>query len=232
MEEEKTVKEKILDILFPPLCVHCKASLASQKKYLCEQCWSTINLNSSLFCPRCMNRLPTPSAKCHESPYLLAPATFFTDPLPALIHTFKYKKIERIQVTLSAILIAYLTRSEIDLTDITLVPIPLHPERERKRGFNQATLLAHTVANYFALSLEEYLVRVKKTEAQATLSAHKRPKNIAGAFALKPNSTIKNKRILLVDDVTTSGATLYEAAHVLKQNGARSVIGLTVAKAG
>ena len=112
-----------------------------------------------------------------------------------------------------------------------LVPIPLHSTRKKQRGYNQAQLLANGLSRKFDLPVREILSRVRNTKTQVNLSQKERLENIKGAFAIT-NALMDVKKIpyvLLVDDVTTSGATLKEAAKVLKKAGVRKVWGLTLA---
>ncbi len=111
-----------------------------------------------------------------------------------------------------------------------IIPIPLHPRRERWRGFNQAELLARRFAEYFNLEIStDYLKRIKHKKPQAKLNEAARSENIKDCFAFK-GENLAGRNILLVDDIITTGHTLSEAARVLKENGAGQVWGLVVAK--
>jgi ComF family protein len=113
-----------------------------------------------------------------------------------------------------------------------IVPIPLHGSRLYERGFNQALLLADRVGDRFSIPVcYDNLVRTRPTRPQVELSGLDRVKNVAGAFSLVTPHAIKNSRILLVDDVFTTGATMNECASVLKTSGARYVAALTLARA-
>ncbi|MBI2958090.1 MAG: ComF family protein [Chloroflexi bacterium] len=112
-----------------------------------------------------------------------------------------------------------------------LVPVPLHVHRMRERGYNQSTLLARDLGHTLNIPLdEENLLRRKDTPPQArTPSADQRQRNVSGAFAMRSRK-LKGKRVLLIDDVCTSGATLDSCARVLKRAGSASVWGFTLAK--
>jgi ComF family protein len=113
-----------------------------------------------------------------------------------------------------------------------VVPVPLHPTRERERGFNQAELIAREVAKRLRLPFKPILlVRTKARPDKHILSNDERWRIVRGAFATRPGSQVDNKRVLLVDDVMTTGATLDACAGALLEAGAKSVIGLTVARA-
>jgi len=119
------------------------------------------------------------------------------------------------------------------LPNVTLVPIPLHPQRLRWRGFNQAELLGELIAKNLGIKfVPDLLLRVKNTKPQVELDKDQRQVNIHGAFKKNPNSqfAIRNSLILIFDDVWTTGATLKEAGKVLKRNGAKKAWGLTIAR--
>jgi ComF family protein len=111
------------------------------------------------------------------------------------------------------------------------MPVPLHKKRLRSRGFNQALILAHGISERFSVPLlYDTLVRLRSTRPQVELSGHERVENVRGAFCLLRPSEVRDKRVLLVDDVFTTGATMNECAKVLKDAGARSVTVLTLAR--
>jgi len=112
-----------------------------------------------------------------------------------------------------------------------IVPVPLHPKREKIRGFNQAQIIAKELAKYKGIELlEKKLIRVKNIPPQTSLEASERKKNVRGAFAVKNGESLKGKIILLVDDVYTTGATIKECSLALKKAGAREVRAITLAQ--
>ncbi len=113
-----------------------------------------------------------------------------------------------------------------------VVPVPLHRERERERGYNQAALLSKPLAKKLRLPHKAVLlVRTRARPDKQVLSLEERWESVRGAFATRPGSQVDNLRVLLVDDVLTTGATLDACARVLRDAGAKYVIGLTVARA-
>ncbi len=205
---------------------------------------SLIKINNTLFCPICQLRLPENKKICNHSkkdfkefPFLLGPATDYGNPIVQnLIHYYKYKSFENLDPFLGELMINYLNFLNYNSYILNLSPIvvfiPLHHSRERKRGFNQAKLLAEIVAKNFNLELKNVLMRVKNTPPQAQAeNREKRRENLFGAFTIIDPDEIKNKNIILIDDVYTSGATMSEAARVLKSRGARKIIALVAAKA-
>ena len=113
-----------------------------------------------------------------------------------------------------------------------IIPVPLHPKRLRWRGFNQSVLLARQVSREYAIPLDPFVVyRNKETPPQTQLTEDERRKNVRGAFSLNDQKSVKGKRILLIDDVYTSGATVNECSRALKRGGAKEVYVLTLARA-
>ena len=230
-------KNIALDIFFPPICLNCQKTIDDRNKLICEKCLSLIKLNNTFFCPVCRARLAENKKICHyDSQYLLAAAGNYDDPvLQNLIHYFKYKYFKDLSPILGELALKYLeilNLTSLNLKSFTIVPIPLHPAKERQRGFNQAKLIAEFLSNKLNLELIEPLKRVKNTEPQAKLKdQNKRIKNISGCFEIKNPEQVKHKNILLIDDVFTSGATINEAVKILKINGASKIITLVLAKA-
>lgn len=226
----------VLDILFPPICINCQQFLNDKNKLICEQCLSLIKFNNTLFCPVCRARLADNKRICHyDSHYLLAAAGNYDDlVLQNLIHYFKYKSFKNLAPVLGEILIKYLNslNPQFSILNSIVIPISLHPRRERRRGFNQAKLIAKILAENFNLEISEDLKRTKNNKPQVECrDSETRTKNIENCFEIKNPEKIRGKNILLIDDVFTSGATMNEAVKILKQNNARKIIALVLAKA-
>ena len=116
-------------------------------------------------------------------------------------------------------------------TDTLVIPIPAHEKRKKMRGYNQAELLAHSFSKKVALPMNsEILQKSINTISQTSLSGEERIFNVKNSFSVIQPQIVKNKKIILVDDITTTGATLSEAARILKEAGALEVTGLVVAK--
>jgi ComF family protein len=151
----------------------------------------------------------------------------YTDELRKLIHLFKYQKIKTLAKPLGELLVRSLPLEQrFDM----VAPMPLHWLRQLNRGFNQAELIAAPLARRLNVPLVNALKRVKSTPKQAGLTYAKRRVNVAGAFRANGRADVRGKRILLVDDVLTTGATAGAAAAVLKKAGAKHVTVLTLAR--
>ncbi len=227
-----SIKKVLLDILFPPVCIHCKNAIPRQELFLCDACRDDIQTFNALYCPSCNARRPTYDP-CHpKEKYLIAPACRYEGPIVSLLHAFKYQRLAGIETFLSALAIAHLSSLGIPLQDYTVVPIPLASAREHQRGFNQSRLIATRIAHYFHIPYQEMLIRTKVTQSQAQQkdAAH-RAMNVAGCFSLAENVSPVSTKIMLVDDVTTSGATLHEASMLLTAHGARHIIASVIARA-
>jgi ComF family protein len=152
---------------------------------------------------------------------------FYEGALRSLIHLFKYNGMKPLAKPLAA----FLERAiPIDQGFDAVVPVPLHWRKRWERGFNQAELLARLVAKHRRVPLLEALKRKRSTAVQATLASAGRRRNVAGAFEIRSKAAVAGKRILLIDDVMTTGATASACASVLKRAGAQSVSLVTLAR--
>jgi len=230
-----------LDWFYPPHCYHCGAVLCgSQSRILCPACYQELMATriDGTICRICGLRLHTDSdaeATCTNCltrgpDFDVARALFpYAGPAASLIVRFKFNGEFFLGPRLlkRAIEMGWMPGGlgEFD----AVVPVPLHPRRERERGYNQAFLLAEVVARHFERPLRRRaLSRTRHTSQQARLAAHRRWENVRGAF--RTNAPVQGMRLLLVDDVMTTGATASESARVLKKAGASSVSVLTIAR--
>jgi competence protein ComFC len=228
---------KILKILFPPLCVGCKKRI--EDGIICRPCRETIEVKNGFTCPMCERRLPEAKNACHpEAKFVLAAAASYqNEAVRELIHALKYQSVKTALEPLTEIINTYSQKVSgplsLVISNCVIVPVPLHPKKERERGFNQAELITRIMNNELGITVQENnLVRTKKTKSQIEVKGYEeREKNIAGCFAIKNPEFIAGRNIILVDDVFTSGATMREAVRVLKEAGARKIIGFVVAKA-
>jgi len=230
-----------LDTFFPWKCISCKKEVRLSYP-LCKKCKRGIPINHYFICPVCNKRITNFSKRsCFCKTYInaLGIVSFYQNSIiRKTIHFFKYQQIISLQKPLSDLMIKFLREtslfSEIDKKNILLIPIPLHKRKRRKRGFNQSELLTKNIAISLSLNFHSaILLRIKNNSPQAKINNFiKREKNVKNIFQISKSNLkiIKDKWIILIDDVYTSGATMQEAAKTLKKHGAKKVIGLALAR--
>jgi ComF family protein len=228
------VKKFFLDLFFPKKCLGC----GHPDTYLCRDCFTRIQIIDNNICFFC-GKISWKGKICIECAKengldRIVSATEYKNPLIRdLIKAFKYHFVQELAEPLSKLLIKSLETLDFKLLTLNflIIPVPLHGSRMRYRGFNQAELLAKEVADYFKLPLETDILKRKiSTTPQAKIkNTEKRRVNLENVFEVNPE-LVEGKIVILLDDVTTTGATLIEAAKVLKNSGAKEVWGLVVAK--
>lgn len=226
-------------LFYPPLCVECEAPLAPGG-YLCDACRDRAQPIRAPRCERCSQPFhgsmtgPFTCAECQERDFAFDCAvscyrsrTIVRD----LILRFKYQRCHYLRRPLAAWLAETLDDPRIrrQAAD-ALVPVPLHPRRERDRGFNQAAALAQLLVRPARLPVWPALRRVRWTETQTRFERSERLENLRGAFAARRGRPVRGAHLLLVDDVFTTGSTVDECARTLRAAGAASVRVITVAR--
>jgi len=240
--EAKKIVSGFVDILFPPECPACGAVLITGEGHsFCSECLSTMNFITSPLCTSC--GLPFTEAGganhlCEDC--ILSTPSFsmaralgkYEETLLDVIHLFKYHGKISVGETLGRMM-ARTSYDSLVIGDYSLImPVPLHPKRLRERGFNQSLILARQISKIFSIPLDFITLRRKiRTEAQVNLSRQKRVDNVKGAFEVAGRNGIEDKKILLIDDVYTTGSTAKECSEILMQNGAEEVAVLTLARA-
>lgn len=174
-------------------------------------------------CPSCKSRIN----KAKNEGTILSYG-FYGGILKSLILKFKYESNYNVGYLLANFLIEIIRESEIDIDIICY--IPMIRKDERKRGFNQCKLIANEIGYNLNIPVSNCIKKVKHTKEQKKLTKEERIKNLIGAFEVKSNEDIKNKRVLLIDDVMTTGATIGECTKILKKSGVKEIIVLTIAK--
>lgn len=226
----KQIWLRILNVLFPNICLNCRQE---SETILCPKCLDKISVNQTFFCAVCKRRLAENKKICHKkTAYLLAPAGSYQDPaLKQLIWILKYRRFRPAAKIIAEILNRYLENIGLDWSKFKITSVPLHPHRQRQRGFNQAELIADELAKLRKTTAENYLTRIKDNAPQVKMkNREERKTNMKECFSAIKNAPLKNQSIILVDDVSASGATLESAALVLKKAGAKKIIGLVLTK--
>ena len=214
----------VLDIFFPPICLNCQNYLEESEKpdMACKKCLAEGGLHKVLFHPN-----------NSDINFSLAAATSYEDKtVKELIRHLKYNGLTGAVNPLREMILKYLADINLSLDGWVLVQIPLHSSKYRKRGFNQAELITEEINKKLHLTVAtNALKRIKATEPQITFSGIKREENVKNCFGVGEEiNLLRGKKVILVDDVYTSGATTKEAVKVLRKNGVKEVMGLVVAK--
>lgn len=241
-------KRSLLNILFPPICVSC----GKEGDFLCENCVGKLKIRPIGPLRRAKKEFQFLDGVIYGVDYLDNPE------IQAAIKQFKYKFTKELATEFSELMVTKLGELEmVKGKNIILVPVPLHKKRQNYRGFNQAEVLASEISKRSSAMVSQLLERIKNTSQQARLSKAKRHENLEGAFQLarsaqsiviplhpgvrgdtkrrekeiyKEKGRKENRIYFLVDDICTTGATLENAARVLKKVGIPRVYGLVIAR--
>jgi ComF family protein len=223
------IKEAALDLLFPELCLNCRRYLDNpdeKENLLCRQCLGSIIVNRQVF---------------RNPGFFLGAATFYRiDAVRNLVHFLKYEDFPAISRPIGKIISQYLQQSAFrslfskSQKTMEIIPIPLHPLKLMRRGFNQSEDIAKILSARTDWPINNKILRrVKNTKPQAGLSKKTdRIKNLSESFDVERDmkNYVAGKTFIVIDDVYTSGATMSEAIKTLKSNGAKKVAGFVFAK--
>jgi ComF family protein len=237
------IYDAALALVYPQACAICGAGVESRHDGVaCAACWQTTRVftDDDTLCWKCGQfteaaishdrRQSVRCGRCDEEAFSGARACgFYEGALRASI--LQLKREPHVASRLIHLMLAAQRRAPIISANL-IIPVPLHPERERERGFNQALLLANELSRVSGLPLDEHaMVRRSHTKRhRAGMDAKARRQSVAGAFAVRHADLVEGRRVLLVDDVLTTGATVSAGAQVLKESGAKEVLVLTVAR--
>lgn len=238
----------LVDWLYPPRCRACAEQFCGRdSEYFCAVCWDKIRLVGHPMCNICGRPFPDGSGEDHTCGVCLARPPYFVrawawacypreeaeqHPLRQAVQKFKYGRKVSLGKPLGRLMARgcreFLRGCDADL----IVPVPLHAKRLRWRGFNQALLLARHLSGAYGIAVDPFVLRrIKETPPQTQLNEEERRRNMRGAFALESRRSIEGRKVLLVDDVYTSGATVNECSRTLKRGGATKVFVVTLARA-
>lgn len=230
----RTTAQKFIEVFFPRSCVNC-GIYTVRDAALCVSCINNIKFLQGYFCIKCGKNLEQNAGVCVR-------CTAFNSHLSALESVFEYDNTSKHMVlqfkfygdisnikTYAGWMFEkgkeLLARAEL------IVPVPMHCMRLRRRKYNQSVLLARALSKLCGIPLEVFtLKKAKNTTPQSYLSASKRSKNVWNSFKVTNSVLFRGKVVVLIDDVVTTGASLQECARVLKNSGAKEVLGLTLAR--
>jgi len=230
-------KEFILDLLFPKFCLNC----GKEENYLCDNCFSLIDILERQYCPFCNspkvvidNKTCSFCKRTKNLTGLYCAASYENFIIKKLVNQFKYGScIKELSKPLSFLITAHFNALGVKFTKahIILIPVPLYKKKQKQRGFNQAEEIGKNLSEYLKIPiLNNVLIKTKQTLSQIELKKDQRKENIKGVFSVQYPELIKNQKILLIDDIFTTGSTMEECAKVLKEKGAKKVWGVVVAR--
>ena len=237
-----TIFSFFLDCLFPLRCRICSAPQNPETNpggFVCKDCFSSIAMHQWVFCPVCDKKcIGFEQCQSHKVPmrFLGVAGSYQNQALKRLLWDYKYKFIEPLAAWLAGLLVkhyeaAFKSYVEQNKQEWIVTAIPLASSRLRWRGFNQAELLAKEFSRTTGIPYVPILERTSFKSSQMQLGTHElRKENVKNAFRVKSDAGVSGKRVILIDDIATSGATLLEAARTLKQNKAKEILGLVVAR--
>ncbi len=231
----------LMDFAFPPLCHVCGRYIPDAGRlHICPSCMERFPVPATPLCGVC--GIPFHGAgddhlcsSCLKKPPAFdaaRAAIVYDGPGRDLIHSFKYDFRTHLRRPLALLVVRNLSGFVLDRRPDLIVPVPLHRKRLRGRGFNQAVLLGELLAREWSMPLlRRALRRIRWTEPQISLTAEQRAANVRGAFSVPDCGAVSGKRVLLLDDVLTTGSTAQECSRALRKAGASEVLVITVARA-
>lgn len=242
IQSVRTLPDSLFSLFFPASCRVCRHSIERfTTTPVCAACVNAVRACPDARCRKCGLFLQTATVLhglatcrvCRSGAFVFEQARSFAwydDTLRTLIHLLKYQGFQPLAKPLGAWLGSLTTEFERQQFDL-VIPVPLHVKRQRQRGFNQAALLAAHVSQAQGIPLgARNCVRVRDTRPQTGLRAAERRKNVAGAFQVPRAESVKGRRVLLIDDVMTTGATVNSCARALLDAGAQGVWVVTLAR--
>jgi len=228
----KRTKDFVLDLIFPQFCLLCGQEMGA---WLCPGCLGKILPIQTQVCPAC-GRISQKGRFCRPCriPALsgMVVAGYYEEgPMKEIIHNFKYNSLIKLGELLGEMM-ARSWRENFPMDkDFLITAVPLHFLRQAKRGYNQSEVLAENIASRLNLEKNFKILRkFRSTAPQVKTSGKERLKNIKSSFKINQKINICGRRLILVDDVATTGATLQECARLLKKAGAKEVWGLVIAR--
>ncbi|TAH61250.1 MAG: ComF family protein [Gottschalkiaceae bacterium] len=234
------ISNTLLDLIFPEegLCFICdKFHEEVREDHICSDCREELFFIKENRCPKCGK--PAYGEKISsECSYCSGKEFYFTRAISSLeyrgvlrdtIHKYKFEDKAYMYKAFGELMLRTVLNENIMPIDI-IVPVPLHRRRKAERGYNQSELLAKYLSQNLDIPLDKQNIkRIKRTNIQNKLDRLERQKNLKDAFKVEDKGVFKNKRVLLVDDIFTTGATVNECSRVIKECGSNEIIVITIA---
>jgi len=225
----------LLDLVYPPACGLCGLPAETDDKLICQRCWDQIEGLGAPYCATCRQLLPDKARclTCPPSSLTVFTIGYYHSDLQEIIHDMKFGGLKPLAAALGRRLAVDMEPRWKECGIDLVVPVPLHHSRHQVRGFNQSAEIGRALARHFDLPFNEDIIySARKTRQQSKLPASRREANVRGAFAVEDKrGGLRGKTVLIVDDVTTTGATLRENQRIILEAGARSVFAATAASA-
>lgn len=212
----KILKE-IINIFYPQICGFCGEKI--NERYTCRKCLNIIEYYQEM--------VVIPASVENKYYDKIFSALHYKGVFKSKMLSYKFHNTKYVGMAFAEILTGLIRKYNID-ADI-IIAVPISKERLRERGYNQSAVIAKKVSEFTKIKYkEDILIKNKNNLRQSELKLNERKENVKDAYSIKNIENIKNKKIILIDDIFTTGATLNECSKILKQNGARKVIAITV----
>lgn len=233
-----SIYKRVKEFFFPPLCLVCDFPKLPDNPWLCKSCDDKLrkNLSNRQYCPKCGQNKNVRSCTCDilwEHPFESIYSIFdFDDTIQQLMHHIKYFGKKKLAFDLGSMFSNQIPDSVFEGMD-AIIPVPLHWYRKHRRGYNQSEWLARGIQLHRSIPLfTNVLIRKRYTRTQTKMVKEERGKNISGAFSVKPNKCpmIKDKSLLLIDDVITTGSTTGACTKALLDAGCKKVRVISLAR--
>jgi len=230
----------LINLIYPAQCIVCGKKINEWNNGICNDCIKKIKKRLPPFCARCGRHLPEGPetyplcVECRNNLFYFDRAVsvfYYEGVLRQLIHNFKYNKMISLSTYFSSCMVDFMKDYHVGNSCQIVTSVPMHPFRLLTREFNIPDILARKIAKELGLEYCRLLKKIKNTVPQSMLDRTQRLKNVKGTFSINKNkiNKIKNKDILLVDDLFTTGSTANECARILKAGGANRVEVITLA---
>ena len=230
----KKILNSLISCIFPSLCISCGRK--TEENILCKRCLEKIEFLSPPLCKMCSQPLKKKEIyicnKCKGENFFydqLISAVYYKEPIISLVHLFKYNYYDFLGEFFSSLIVKQLNTLGFNYKEFDFITnVPSHPVRIKERDYSPTKLLAYQCAQKIKIPFQEVLICKYLHKSQTKLSFRERQTNVKGVFESKDD--VKGKKIILIDDIVTTKATLSECSKVLKEKGAKYIVGLTLAK--
>lgn len=235
MKRWKAFWGDLVNLVLPPACLVCGARIDDQAQVICSDCETGVRPPAGSRCPVCGEAMSSENcANCQNEVFAFDSYNTmfgFQGTVRDLVHELKYEGFISPAGYFAAHMSELLQDDEQLRNSDLVCSVPLHRVRKRERGYNQSELIAYAAATLAGLPYAQPVTRNTYTRSQTKLSRAGRKKNLQGAFTVHEPELVRGKKVILVDDVFTTGTTLNEVAKELKNAGAEKVMAVTVARA-